>query len=108
MYGSCLFIFPDTVKINLQIAPQADAKGIRYTVLLNFQSVVLKVTKTMAKYRALKLMEEVGISDTRKRYRQYPFEFSGGLRQRIVIAIALAADPDILRFLSAKASPTGG
>ncbi|MDD6800270.1 MAG: ATP-binding cassette domain-containing protein [Firmicutes bacterium] len=58
--------------------------------------VVNKVTKTMAKNRALKLMEEVGISEPRKRYKQYPFEFSGGMRQRIVIAIALAANPDIL------------
>jgi oligopeptide/dipeptide ABC transporter ATP-binding protein len=38
----------------------------------------------------------VGISEPRKRYSQYPFEFSGGMRQRIVIAIALAANPDIL------------
>lgn len=58
--------------------------------------VVLKVTKAMAKNKALKLMEEVGIPEPRKRYNQYPFEFSGGMRQRIVIAIALAANPDIL------------
>jgi oligopeptide/dipeptide ABC transporter ATP-binding protein len=55
-----------------------------------------KVTRRMAKLRALKLMEEVGIPEPRKRYKQYPFEFSGGMRQRIVIAIALAANPDIL------------
>ena len=62
----------------------------------NASGVVLKISKSMAKYKALKLMEEVGISDARTRYRQYPFEFSGGMRQRIVIAIALAANPDIL------------
>ena len=58
--------------------------------------VVNKVTKAMAKNKAIKLMEEVGIPEPRKRYNQYPFEFSGGMRQRIVIAIALAANPDIL------------
>ena len=41
-------------------------------------------------------MEGVGIDNPRRRFRQYPFEFSGGMRQRIVIAIALTADPDIL------------
>ncbi|MBE5796486.1 MAG: ABC transporter ATP-binding protein [Clostridiales bacterium] len=62
----------------------------------NASGVVNKVTKGIAKERAIKLMKEVGIADARKRYNQYPFEFSGGMRQRIVIAIALAANPDIL------------
>ena len=59
-------------------------------------AVVYKVTPKMAKVKALKLMEEVGIPEPAIRYKQYPFEFSGGMRQRIVIAIALAANPDIL------------
>lgn len=60
------------------------------------QAVAYRVTKKIAKSKALKLMEEVGIPEPKKRYRQYPFQFSGGMRQRIVIAIALAANPDIL------------
>ena len=62
----------------------------------NASGVVAKVTPRIAKDRAIKLMEEVGIAEPHKRYNQYPFEFSGGMRQRIVIAIALAANPDIL------------
>ncbi len=62
----------------------------------NASGMVHKITKQAAKNKALKLMAEVGIPEPRKRYNQYPFEFSGGMRQRIVIAIALAANPDIL------------
>ncbi len=58
--------------------------------------VVYKLSKSIAKERAIKLMDEVGIPEARLRFRQYPFEFSGGMRQRIVIAIALSANPDIL------------
>lgn len=57
---------------------------------------VYRITPKMAKAKALKLLEEVGIPEPEIRYNQYPFEFSGGMRQRIVIAIALAANPDIL------------
>ena len=55
-----------------------------------------KVTKKEAKKMALEVMKEVGIPLPEKRFKQYPFEFSGGMRQRIVIAIALTANPDIL------------
>ena len=65
------------------------------TAKKNYQSKI-KITKSEAKSRALKIMEEVGIANPETRFKQYPFEFSGGMRQRIVIAIALTADPDVL------------
>lgn len=76
----------------------AEARMVELIDYLKEQAsaVVYKITPKMAKAKALKLMEEVGIPEPEIRYNQYPFEFSGGMRQRIVIAIALAANPDIL------------
>lgn len=49
-----------------------------------------------AKELAIDYMKKVGIPEAEKRFKEYPFEYSGGMRQRIVIAIALACKPDIL------------
>lgn len=54
------------------------------------------IPKDEAWEKGKKLLEEVGITDVEKRMRQYPHQLSGGMRQRVVIAIALACDPDLL------------
>ena len=53
-------------------------------------------TPKEAKEMALDYMDKVGIPDAERRFDEYPFQYSGGMRQRIVIAIALACHPDIL------------
>lgn len=71
-----------TMKIGQQIAePLIKHKG---------------VSKKEAWKKALEMMKAVGIPDAEKRINQYPHQFSGGMRQRIVIAIALICEPEIL------------
>ena len=54
------------------------------------------LSKEAAKAEAINLLKRVGIKDAENRYNDYPFQYSGGMRQRVVIAIALACNPDIL------------
>ena len=54
------------------------------------------ISKAEAKQQAIEMMERVGIVDAANRFDEYPFQYSGGMRQRIVIAIALSCHPEIL------------
>jgi oligopeptide/dipeptide ABC transporter ATP-binding protein len=58
--------------------------------------VHLGYSRSRAAERALELMSRVGIPDPERRFRAYPHEFSGGMRQRVMIAIALSCDPEII------------
>ena len=70
------------MRIGAQIVEQIQAHG--------------DVSDTAARERAISMLEQVGIPRARERIDAYPFEFSGGMRQRVMIALALSCDPSVL------------
>ena len=69
------------------------------TIGKQISSIIMKhqgVSEVVARQKAVELMMKVGIPDAEKRYDDYPYQYSGGMRQRIVIAIALSCQPKIL------------
>lgn len=70
-----------------------------YTIGQQMEEVLLlheNLTKAQRKQRCIELLESVGISNPESRLNSYPHQFSGGMRQRVVIAIALAANPKLI------------
>lgn len=70
-----------------------------YTVGMQMTEVIrrhLKLDKKAARARAVELLDMVGIANPAARVDQYPFEMSGGMRQRVLIAMALACEPELL------------
>ena len=64
--------------------------------LVEVMQLHLGLAREPARRRAVALLDRVGIPDARHRIRAYPHEFSGGMRQRVMIAMALLCDPDLL------------
>ena len=56
----------------------------------------LDLTNDEAKHKSIELLKEVGIKDAEKRFYNYPHQFSGGMRQRVVISLALCCEPELL------------
>ena len=86
-------------KISITFQDPMTSLNPTYTIGRQLMEAILLHTnrnKAQARERAVEMLRLVNINEPEKRMNQYPFEFSGGMRQRIMIAMALACEPDIL------------
>ena len=87
------------IKVSIIFQDPMTSLNPTYTIGHQLMEAILLHTdrnKAQAKERAIEMLRLVNINEPEKRMNQYPFEFSGGMRQRIMIAMALACEPDIL------------
>ncbi len=86
-------------RIGLVFQEPMTSLSVNYTVGNQIAEVVREhqgLSRAAAHARAIELLRDVGIPRPERRVDEYPFQLSGGLRQRVMIAVALAGDPDIL------------
>lgn len=97
--------FEDTNLLTLNEKKMREVRGKKIGIIFQDPMTSLNPTLTIGKQimegaitkeKALSLLHAVGISEPQKRFRQYPFELSGGMRQRVMIAIAISHSPKLL------------